>query len=53
VRCAMARSTKGSGCVGSAFSFRIVDAQGNDLPLKPGNSWFQIVSPDMKVTTTE
>jgi hypothetical protein len=32
--------------------FRIVDANGNDIPLKPGNSWWQIVSPDMKVTTT-
>lgn len=30
--------------------FRFVDAQGKDLPLKPGNSWWQIVSPDIAVT---
>jgi hypothetical protein len=31
--------------------FRIVDAAGNDLPLKPGVSWWQVVSNDMQVTT--
>ena len=30
--------------------FRFVDAEGKDLPLKPGNSWWQIVSPDLPVT---
>ncbi len=30
--------------------FRFVDAQGNDIPLKPGNSWWQIVPSDMAVT---
>jgi hypothetical protein len=30
--------------------FRFVDAQGKDLPLKPGNSWWQIVASDMQVT---
>jgi hypothetical protein len=33
--------------------FRIVDEEGNDLPLKPGNSWWEIVSPDMQVATSE
>jgi hypothetical protein len=33
--------------------FRIVDEEGNDLPLKPGNSWWQIVSPDMQVAVGE
>ncbi len=31
--------------------FRFVDANGNDLPLKPGNSWWQVVPLDMKVTS--
>ncbi len=30
--------------------FRFVDAQGKDIPLKPGNSWWQIVSSGMPVT---
>ncbi len=30
--------------------FRFMDAQGRDLPLKPGNSWWQIVSPGVAVT---
>jgi Protein of unknown function (DUF3048) C-terminal domain len=30
--------------------FRFVDAQGQDIPLKPGNSWWQVVPYDMKVT---
>ncbi len=29
--------------------FQLVDAQGNDIPLKPGNSWWQIVPSDMAV----
>ena len=29
--------------------FRFVDAKGQDLPLKPGNSWWQIVPMDVKV----
>ena len=29
--------------------FRFVDAQGKDIPLKPGNSWWQIVPMDVKV----
>ncbi len=32
--------------------FRFVDANGNDIPLKPGNSWWQIVPLDMQVTIT-
>jgi hypothetical protein len=32
--------------------FRIVDDNGNDLPLKPGNSWWEIVSPDMQVAVS-
>ncbi len=32
--------------------FRIVDAAGKDIPLKPGNSWWQVVPTDMKVTVT-
>ncbi|MGQ9841041.1 MAG: DUF3048 domain-containing protein [Anaerolineae bacterium] len=31
-------------------AFRFVDAQGRDIPLKPGNSWWQVVPLDMKVT---
>lgn len=31
-------------------AFRFVDAQGNDIPLKPGNSWWQIVPADMAIT---
>jgi hypothetical protein len=30
--------------------FRFVDAKGQDIPLKPGNSWWQIVPLDVKVT---
>jgi hypothetical protein len=30
--------------------FRIVDAAGKDIPLKPGNSWWQVVPPEMKLT---
>jgi hypothetical protein len=30
--------------------FRFVDAKGQDIPLKPGNSWWQIVPMDVKVT---
>jgi hypothetical protein len=29
---------------------RFVDALGNDIPLKPGNSWWQVVAPDQKIT---
>jgi hypothetical protein len=32
--------------------FRFVDAKGQDIPLKPGNSWWQIVPMDVKVTVT-
>jgi len=31
-------------------AFRFVDAQGKDIPLKPGNSWWQIVPADMAIT---
>jgi len=31
-------------------AFRFVDAQGKDIPLKPGNSWWQIVPTDMAIT---
>jgi hypothetical protein len=30
--------------------FRFIDAKGQDIPLKPGNSWWQIVPMDVKVT---
>ena len=30
--------------------FRFVDAAGVDIPLKPGNSWWQVVPLDMQVT---
>jgi hypothetical protein len=30
--------------------FRFVNAAGEDIPLKPGNSWWQVVPLDMKVT---
>jgi len=30
--------------------FRIVDGAGKDIPLKPGNSWWQVVPPDLKLT---
>jgi hypothetical protein len=30
--------------------FKFVDAQGKDIPLKPGNSWWQIVPTGMPVT---
>lgn len=33
-------------------AFRIVDAAGKDIPLKPGNSWWQVIPTDMKVTVT-
>ncbi|MDQ1301120.1 MAG: hypothetical protein QG637_1041 [Chloroflexota bacterium] len=29
--------------------FRIVDGAGKDIPLKPGNSWWQVVPPDLKL----
>jgi hypothetical protein len=29
--------------------FRFLDANGKDIPLKPGNSWWQIVPTDLKV----
>jgi hypothetical protein len=32
--------------------FRFVDVKGQDIPLKPGNSWWQIVPTDVKVTVT-
>jgi len=32
--------------------FRFVDDAGNPLPLKPGNSWWQVVPLDMAVTIT-
>jgi hypothetical protein len=32
--------------------FRIVDASGKDIPLKPGNSWWQVVAPELKVTAS-
>lgn len=32
--------------------FRMVDAQGRDIPLKPGNSWWQVAPLEMKVTVT-
>lgn len=30
--------------------FRIVDAVGKDIPLKPGNSWWQVIPTDLKLT---
>jgi hypothetical protein len=30
--------------------FRFIDAAGQDIPLKPGNSWWQVVPLDMTVT---
>ncbi len=33
--------------------FRFVDAAGNDIPLKPGNSWWQVVPLDMSVTISQ
>jgi hypothetical protein len=30
--------------------FRFLDASGRDIPLKPGNSWWQVVPTDLKVT---
>ena len=30
--------------------FRFVDANGNDIPLKPGNTWWQVVPLEMSVT---
>ncbi|MCU0509410.1 MAG: DUF3048 domain-containing protein [Anaerolineae bacterium] len=35
---------------GRRAPFRFVDAQGKDIPLKPGNSWWQIVPSAMPVT---
>ncbi|RME81369.1 MAG: DUF3048 domain-containing protein [Caldilineae bacterium] len=32
--------------------FRFVDAAGNDIPMKPGNAWWQIVPYEMNVTIT-
>ena len=32
--------------------FRFVDAAGNDIPLKPGNSWWQVTPLDMQATVT-
>lgn len=32
--------------------FRFLDASGKDIPLKPGNSWWQVVPTDMKVTVS-
>ncbi len=32
--------------------FRFVDAAGRDIPLKPGNSWWQVTPLDMAVTIT-
>ena len=32
--------------------FRFLDAQGRDIPLKPGNSWWEVVPLDLKVTVT-
>jgi len=32
--------------------FRIVDATGQNIPLKPGNSWWQVTPPDMQLTVT-
>jgi hypothetical protein len=33
--------------------FRFVDAKGQDIPLKPGNSWWQIVPMDVKVNVAQ
>ncbi|MCS7221553.1 MAG: DUF3048 domain-containing protein [Anaerolineae bacterium] len=33
--------------------FRFVDAAGNDIPLKPGNSWWQVIPLDMSVTISQ
>ncbi len=33
--------------------FRFVDGQGQDIPLKPGNSWWQVVPYEMKVTLNQ
>ena len=33
--------------------FRFVDANGQDIPLKPGNSWWQIVPLDVKVSVAQ
>ncbi len=30
--------------------FRIVDAAGQNIPLKPGNSWWQVAPPDLRLT---
>jgi hypothetical protein len=32
--------------------FRFLDASGKDIPLKPGNSWWQVVPTDQKVTVS-
>ncbi len=33
--------------------FRFVDENGVDLPLKPGNSWWEVISTDMQAAITE
>ncbi|MGC8782243.1 MAG: DUF3048 domain-containing protein, partial [Anaerolineae bacterium] len=33
-------------------ALRLVDAAGKDIPLKPGNSWWQFIPTDMKLTVT-
>ncbi|GAB4513866.1 MAG: DUF3048 domain-containing protein [Anaerolineae bacterium] len=33
--------------------FRFVDASGRDIPLKPGNSWWQVIPLDMTVTIAQ
>ena len=33
--------------------FRFVDAKGQDIPLKPGNSWWQVVPTDVPLTVTK
>lgn len=32
--------------------FRFLDASGKDMPLKPGNSWWQVVPTDLKLTVS-
>jgi hypothetical protein len=34
---------------GQREPFRIVDGAGKDIPLKPGNSWWQVIPPDLKL----
>jgi hypothetical protein len=33
--------------------FRFIDSKGQDIPLKPGNSWIQLVATDMPVTISK